>query len=405
MDNTFDVAIIGAGVAGVMCCHKLATQHKDCNVICFDSGKRFGKRRIQTMGALGMLPNSDGKFFLNDLAKVSNIVGSSRRTKVAYNEFISVMSNVCDMPITKDRKPLVSLEKRLNKIGYEVTLNNFIQTYPKDSHALSKYLVSVFDQSNNITFSFDNEITSVRKENDMFVISNGEQDYYAKKLVMAAGRAGWRWVKEVYQSLGIIENNDIARFGVRIEMTSANMKDFNKSNCSLNKGTDIEIGPISWYGTVIPEDHIDTAISAFRSNEHRWETDKVSFSLIGNRLFPGKGFEQTDRLAKLTFVITNDRVVKERVSSILNGKSKISVIPEYAWLKGAIEELCVAIPEIKTNAYYHAPTIIPMIPQINVGDDFSTEIDGLYTAGESAGISGLLAAACSGIIVAGSLSK
>jgi uncharacterized FAD-dependent dehydrogenase len=110
-------------------------------------------------------------------------------------------------------------------------------------------------------------------------------------------------------------------------------------------------------------------------------------------------------LARLTFVITNDRIIKERVSHILSGKAKISVIPEYDWLIEAIEELSSAIPEIKTNAYYHAPTIIPMIPQINVGSDFSTEVDGMYAIGESAGVAGILAAAISGIIVSRSVNK
>src|SRR5574339_575618 len=115
-------------------------------------------------------------------------------------------------------------------------------------------------------------------------------------------------------------------------MNSTHLKDFNKSNCTLTKGSDLEIGPFSWYGTVIPEDHLDLAISAFRSNENRWKTDKVSFSLIGNRPFPNTGFEETDRMGKLAFVLANDRVIKERVSAILTKKSRISIIDEYNWL-------------------------------------------------------------------------
>jgi len=405
MSNTYDVAIIGMGVAGVFCAHKLATQYKDCKVIGFELGRPPGKRRFQTTSFLGCLPSSDGKLFINDISKVANITGT-RRANAAYKVFHNVMANVGDFSaVVNDKRPLLSLTRRFKKIGYDITLNDYTQTYPKDAHALSKYMANIFDQNANVSFSFDNELTSVRKQDDLFVISNEEQEWQAKKLVMAVGRAGWRWAKEMYESLGIIESNDIARYGVRIEMTADNMCDFKGSNCCLNKGTEVEIGPISWNGTVIPEDHFDTAIAAFRSNENRWKSDKVSFNLIGSRFFEGKGFEQTDRLAKLTFVITNDRIVKERVANIMNGKAKISVIPEYRWLIDTIEELSYAIPEIKSNAYYHAPCIIPMIPQINVGSDFSTEVDGLYVCGESSGISGILVAAMSGIIVAGSVSK
>jgi hypothetical protein len=183
------------------------------------------------------------------------------------------------------------------------------------------------------------------------------------------------------------------------------MKDFNRSNCTIRKGDAIEIGPLSWYGTVIPEDHVDMAISAFRSNENRWKTDKVSFSFIGNRSFPGTGFEQTDRISKLTFLIANDRIIKERVSTILNGKSKISIIPEYDWLKEAITDFANIVPEIATKAHYHSPTIIPASSQIILGDNLESEVSGMFVVGESAGIHGILSAALTGLIVADSVCK
>jgi hypothetical protein len=147
------------------------------------------------------------------------------------------------------------------------------------------------------------------------------------------------------------------------------------------------------------------AISAFRSNEGRWRTDKVSFNIIGNRPFPGTGFQQTDRIGKLTFVLANDRIIKERISSILTGKSKISIIPEYGWLKDALMEIGSLIPEILTKGYYHSPTILPLAPRINIGDDLSSEIDGMFVTGESAGIIGICAAAVSGIVAADSACK
>ena len=182
------------------------------------------------------------------------------------------------------------------------------------------------------------------------------------------------------------------------------MKDFNRSNCTITKG-DLEIGPLSWYGTVIPEDHVDMAISAFRSNENRWKSDKVSFNLIGSRQFLNSGFEQTNRIGGLSFVLSNDRIIKERISSILTGKSKISVIKEYDWLKEAITNITEIIPEITTKAYFHVPTIIPLAPKINIGNNLETEIDGMFVVGESAGINGILSAGLMGIAAADAVCK
>lgn len=400
----FDVGIIGAGVAGAFATLKLAKDHKNVKAILFDLGRPPMKRRRQLEGWLGCFPNSDGKLYQTDISKVADLTGL-RRAKSANTWFKHILEEVDDYKIIKDRPLLASLDKKFKKSGYEVILNDYVQLYPKEIHALSKYMAETIEQNKNITFNFDSEVINITKQKNMFVISAEEQEYRCKKIIIAVGRSGWRWAKQLYTNLGIVDNNDIARFGIRIETNSGNFKDFNRSNCTIYKGEDLELGPFSWYGSVIPEDHVDLAISAFRSNENRWKTDKVSFALIGNRPFPGTGAEQTDRIGKLTFVLSNDRIVKERVSTILTGKSKISIIPEYDWLKETITELSAIVPEIATKAYFHVPTILPLVPQINIGDNLETEVDGMFVAGESAGIPGILAAGLMGIAAADAVCK
>lgn len=403
MTNNFDVGIIGAGVAGAFATLKMAKDHKGTKTILFDLGRPPMKRRRQLEGWLGCLPNSDGKLYLKDLEKVSNLVGA-RKTKSAYNWFNKIISNVDNFKIIKDRSPNVSMEKKLNKFGYQLSLNDHIQIYPKDIHILSKQMAESIEQYKNITFSFDNEVATIFKQKGVFTVITSENKYNCKKLIIAVGRSGWRWAKELYASFGIIDNNDMAKFGIRIEASSSVMKDFNKSNCTLIKD-DIEIGPLSWNGTVIPEDHVDVAISAFRSNENRWKSDKVSFNFIGRRPFPGTGFEQTDRIGKLTFVLANDRIIKERLNYIITGKSKISIIPEYDWLSEAVQQFIQVVPELNTKGYFHVPTITPMAPPVNLGSNLESEIEGMFIVGESAGIHGILSAATMGIMASDAACK
>lgn len=403
--SNYDVGIIGAGVAGAFATLKIAKDHKNTKTILFDLGRPPMKRRRQLEGWLGCLPNSDGKLYLNDINKVTDVVGT-RKTKSARTYFDKILSNVSDsFKVTKDKAPSASVDKKIKKLGYDVQLNDYIQIYPKDIHALSKHMAEVIEQNQNITFNFDNEVKKIYKTKNVFTIVTEDQEYKCKKLIIAVGRSGWRWASELYNSFGIVDNNDTARFGIRVEMNATHMKDFNKSNCTIIKGNELEIGPLSWNGTVIPEDHLDMAISAFRSNENRWKSDKVSFSLIGNRPFPDAGFEQTNRIGQLTFVLTNDRIIKEKVSHILTGKSKISMMHEYDWLKTTLEETSLIIPEIITKAYFHAPTISPMAPKINLGDNLESEIEGMFVAGESAGIHGILSAGLTGLIAASSACK
>jgi uncharacterized FAD-dependent dehydrogenase len=403
MITTFDCAIIGAGVAGSFVAMKLAQEHKNVKTILFDLGRPPMKRRRQLEGWLGCLPNSDGKLYLNDISNVAKLVGA-RNAKSASTYFTKIMSNIETLKLIKDKLPSVSTQKRLKKHGYDLSLNNHYQIYPKEIHSLSKYMNGIIEQNRNITYSFDNEIRSIYKQRSVFVINSDEGEFRAKKIILAVGRSGWRWATELYEKFGIIENNNIANFGIKVEMNGNLLKDFNKSVCSLSKDN-IKIGPFNWNGSVVPEDHLDMAISAFRSNENRWKTDKVFFNMIGSIECPNKGFEQTNRLGKLTFVLTNDRIIKERVSTILSGKSKISIIPEYDWLKKSISDFSNIIPEMLTKAYFHIPTIIPMAPKINIGSNLMSDIDGMFVVGESAGVSGILAAATMGILAANEVVK
>lgn len=399
----FDVGIIGAGVAGAFATLKLAKDYKGVRAILFDLGRPPMKRRRQLEGWLGCFPNSDGKLYQTDVIKVAELTGL-RKAKSAHTQFRHILEQIDDFKVIKDRSPTVALEKKIIKLGYDITLNDHVQVYPKEIHALSKHMAEIIEKGKNITFNFDSEVFRVVKQKNVFLITTETQEYRCKKIIIAVGRSGWRWARDLYNSFGIVDNNDIARFGIRVETNSSIMKDFNKSNCTLTR-SDLEIGPLSWFGSVIPEDHVDLAISAFRSNENRWKTDKVSFNLIGNRPFPNEGFEQTDRMGKLAFVLANDRIVKERISAILTGKSRISVIKEYDWLKPVLEEMSLIIPEIATKAYFHVPTILPSAPRINIGDNLETEVDGMFVAGESAGVHGILSAGIMGIIAVDAICK
>ena len=403
--SIFDTAILGLGVAGTFCLHRLATQHPTMKILGMEFGRPPAKRRSQMSGFLGLLPSSDGKFFLNNIANVANITGI-RKAKSANTLFNGILKQIDDFAVTEDRSPSISLSKRIKKQGYSLSLNDHIQVFPKQIHALSKYMAEPILDNPNITLSFDNEALRVVKQKGVFVISaENEQEYRCKKLIIAVGRSGWRWANELYKSFGLIEENDTAHFGIRIEASSSLFKDFNRSNCSLFTDNDLEIGPLSWYGSVIPEDHFDFTSSAFRGNEARWKTDKVSFQFIGNQPFPAGGFEQTERIAKLTFLLANDRIIKERVSSLLNGRSKISIIPEYNWLKDAILDFAKIVPEITSKAYFHIPTIMPMCSNINIGKNLETDIDNMFVAGESACVKGLLGAVITGLIAADEVAK
>ena len=398
--DKYDIAIVGGGVAGCFAALRIAQKHPDCKSIVFEFGRPFGKRRRQLEGALGCFPAGDGKLYLRDFDRVLDIV-DGRKVKPAQKWVTDTLGNAGPMKLTKDAAPNAATQKRFKEANFEIQLNDYIQWKPESVHQLSRNIAEAIDQSGNISFSFDNEVHKIYKKKGVFHISTANGDFTAKQIILCVGRSGWRWATKLYKELGLAVNDDKARFGVRVEMSAQYLREFNKSHCTITKDN-VEIGPLSWFGSVIPEDHADLVVSSFRSNEERWRSDRVSFSLLETRHFKDAGCYQTDRLGKLAFLLFNDRVSRERVRLFTKHASQLSLLPEYSWLNTRFQELDGLIPNLISRGYFHVPNILPIASEIRLGSNLESEIDGFFVAGESAGIRGIVAAATMGTICADS---
>lgn len=403
MKKLYDTIIIGGGVAGLMTAYKIAKKHKDNKTLLIEFGSGHAKRRRQLEGYFGCLPQSDGKLYINDQKLVQNIT-SKTQANASYKFLINVLSEVGDTKIIKDRLPTAELQRKITKSGFSLALNDYIQWKPESIHKLSRFISEELENASHISTSFDNEVYNIVKDKKNFIVYTAEGDFCCKNVVLCAGRSGWRWVNKLYKDLGILVNDDIAKFGIRVELPSQHMKEFNKSHCTLIK-EDLEIGPFSWNGTVIPEDHADLVCSNFRSNEARWNSDKVSFSILGSKFFKDNGCGQTERLGKLAYLLSNDRIGKEKVRTFLKHQSQLSLLPEYNWLHEVINDLTQLIPAITTKGSFHMPNICPVASKIRLDSNLESEISGLYVTGESAGVVGLVAAGMMGIIVSNNIGK
>lgn len=224
----YDIGIIGAGVAGVFAAYKIAKENSECKTIVFELGRPPLKRRRQLEGWLGALPNSDGKLYLSDSDRVSSLIGT-RSTKDANKFVTSTLKNVSDLSSVKDKGPSASLKKKLEKNGYDLFLNDYIQLYTKEIHNLSKLISQFIESSENFTYNFDDEVVSVTKQKGVFCIQTQTKEFKCKKILISVGRSGRRWSGDLFKKLGIIENNDISRYGIRAEMPASALKDLNKS--------------------------------------------------------------------------------------------------------------------------------------------------------------------------------
>lgn len=402
-DKNYDVGVVGLGVAGAFAALKIVHNNKNVKTLLVEAGCRSRKRRPQMFSFLGLFPNSNGQLYTSDLQKVEELTTKSK-TKLAFDWFKKNTEEMINFKIIKDKKPLVSVIKNIAKAGFDIKLNDYIQLFPSEIHNLSKFVSDQIEEKSNITSIYNTDVDKITKENGMFNLTIGEDIFKCKKIILCIGRSGWRQAHEIFNQFGIIENNDYADIGIRVEMDDSLMKDFNHSHCSMSKNG-LSIGPLSFSGTVIPEDHVDMVISAFRSNESRWLSNKVSFNLLSRRLFKDEAVEQISRIGQLTFLLTNDRVAKEKISTLINKKSKLSIMPEYDWLADSIRQVSSFMPEVINKGHFHFPTMLPITSKVKLNKSLETEVDGLYLAGETGQISGLLGSAVSGVIVGTELCK
>lgn len=404
MGKKYDIGIIGAGISGAFAALRAAENHRKASVIIFDLGRPPGKRRRQLEGWLGCFPTGDAKIRVNDVEYIRDTV-DGRTARHANNWIMNHLKEIGPFKVTYDKLPQPSVQKQISTAGFEIIKNDYIQWKPDSVHKLSRVIADKLEEAGNVEFSFDNEVFTITKQKRHFIIGTTEGDYWCRKIILCVGRSGWRWVSKLYEDLGLSVHDDLAKYGIRVEMPTQYLKEYNKSHCSLIR-SDLSIGPFCFNGTIIPEDHADLAISAFRSNENRWKSDKVSFKIIGNRLFKGRGIYETDRLGKLAFLQFNDRIGRERVKNLVKKRSLLSDIPEYNWLIETVEELESFIPNIINRGYFHVPTISPIAAPIRLGSNLETELEGMFVAGESAGFPGIGSAAISGAIaIDGALKK
>lgn len=399
MKTVYDVGIIGGGIAGAFASLRATEKHSNSKCILFELGRPPSKRRRQLEGWLGCFPTGDGKIRPNNVEIVKSLV-DGRKVIPAYKWVNNILSQAGPLKVITDRQPNQSVKNRIEELQFETQYNDYIQWKPENIHKLSRVISSQIIDSNIIKLSFDNEVYQILKKDDIFQISTRKDDFYCKNIILCTGRSGWRWSNDLYKSFGLIEDDNYAYYGVRIECSAQYMKEFNKTNMSLIRD-DLEIGPLSWGGAVIPEDHADLVISSFRSNEDRWKRlgrDKVSFDLIGKRQFNGIGIDEMERLSKLAFLMFNDRVGREKVRSLIKKESMLSQLPEYDWIIDTIKELEHLFPSIISRSYFHSPTIKPQTAPINIMNNLETDVPNMFVAGESANLMGILSAAISGVV-------
>ncbi len=452
----YDVVIVGAGPAGLFCAYELVENNKKLKVALVDKGRRAETRMCPMKVNGGKCVNcptcqilsgyggagtfSDGKLnFIPKLGKSDLFKYMSQSeayeliddTEKIFNKFkmdAEVYPSNMD-EAEQIKKEVAKTGARLLLIKQKHLGSDKLPTYIKEfTDYLEDKGVDIYENSNVL------DIVSKDKENHEVIIENKET-LYAKKVVVAPGRTGAKWVQELADKYNILYTSQSIEIGVRVEVRKEILEDI----------TNVIYDPTIFIKTDTYTDEIRTFCTnpgGFVAKENYYGFICVNGHSLKDVKSNNSNFAFISKVG-LTEPVTNTRLYGESIARIANtlgdGKPIIQQLRDLKkgrrsdWKrmqKGFIEptlkdcvagDLSLVLPHrIITNILEGLEKLDKIIPgvnndetllygpeikffsnEINTNNKFKLEDYDIYFVGDGAGKAGnIVTAAATGLVAA-----
>ncbi len=459
MDKKYDVAIIGAGPAGLFAAYELTSQRKDLKIVILDKGFKVSKR-VCPMNKLGVPCQncnpcailsgyggagtfSDGKLnFIPTLGKsdLTKYMSESEayqlidETEAIFNRF-KMDAEV----FPSNMEEAYEIRKKVAIAGAKLLLikqkHLGSDRLPEYIDGICEYLrkqgVDLLDQANVI------DIQTKKEDEHQITYQKGKKEYSLKasNVIVAPGRTGAKWIQELADRYKIPYLSQSIEIGVRVEVRKDIMEEI----------TSVIYDPTIFIKTKTYSDEIRTFCTnpgGFVAKENYYGYICVNGHALKDVKSNNTNFAFISKV-NLTQPVTNTRLYGESIARIANvlgdGKPIIQSLKDLRsgrrseWhriQKGFIEptlkdcvagDLALVLPHrIITNILEGLETLDKIIPGVNNDDTllygpeikfFSNEIETnnhfrlkkecIYFVGDGAGKAGnIVTAAATGLVAA-----
>ena len=452
----YDVVIVGAGPAGLFCAYELIEKNSKLKIALVDKGRRAETRMCPMKVNGGKCVNcptcqilsgyggagtfSDGKLnFIPKLGKSDLFKYMSQSeayeliddTEKIFNKF-----NMDAEVYPSNMDEAEEIKKEVARTGARLLLikqkhlgSDKLPTYIKDfTNYLEDKGVDILENANVL------DIVSKSKTNHEVVIENKES-LQAKKVVVAPGRTGAKWVQELADKYNILYTSQSIEIGVRVEVRKEILEDI----------TNVIYDPTIFIKTDTYTDEIRTFCTnpgGFVAKENYYGFICVNGHSLKDVKSNNSNFAFISKVG-LTEPVTNTRLYGESIARIANtlgdGKPIIQQLRDLKkgrrsdWKriqKGFIEptlkdcvagDLSLVLPHrIITNILEGLEKLDKIIPgvnndetllygpeikffsnEINTNNKFKLEDYDIYFVGDGAGKAGnIVTAAATGLVAA-----
>lgn len=430
---SYDVAIIGAGSAGLFAALELT--NTDLRVVIIEGGLPPKERTSITSGVGGAGTFSDGKLNLS-----SKIGGNPQAIGCSSTELDALIEQV-DAEFTRCGAPpqysgenaidLAQLKQSAAQAGIEfiagrqrhigtVTIREVIDTLYHD----------LLDKG--IEFRLETKVEDIATEDSGFRLDTSNGPVRARSVIAAPGRVGTYWLREQARGLGVGPAFGPLDIGVRVEFPAELYESIERVmyDAKLRVRTATYDDMVRTFctnprGFVVREDH-EGFVLVNGHAENKRKSDNTNFALLVHMELTDPVEDTTEygrAVAQLASTIGGGHPILQRLKDLQQGRrstlDRIRRLPIRPTLEQVtpgdismalpqrivlnllegIERLDRIIPGLATDStLIYAPEIKFYDTRYSVQDGMETKLPGFYVAGDASGHSrGIVFAAVTGI--------
>lgn len=457
----YDVAIVGAGPAGMFSAYRLITEKPELKILVIDKGKSITKRtcpmRLKPGSACvncqpcGIMSGFGGAGTFSDCKLTLSSKGGVGGNLADYvgvdtaDKHISNVDNILAFFDDKETRETIGLTKNKNIQYIEDVCNNIkgmslsyapTKHYGTDGTYQIMTKLQEFLEEQGVIFLFQTEVYKIHKfignAEDFFYLNTSKHDVYAKNVIAAPGRSGNKWLSEIIKNSfndDIRMSHNKVDIGVRVEVPAESVKfltdnlyDMKLSYVDSETGDKIRTFCTNPKGYVSEEHYGENAVVNGHSfsdkkshktnfallvtlNDENLDTDYV-YSLVElcNHITKGKLLYQNfkDFSSKQNFNFSEEN--KDlTLTTAVKGDLKL-VLPARVtnMIDKFINYLCATFYEgyIKDIVLYGIEAKF-YSDKVEMNNKLETNVKGFYCAGDGAGITrGISQSGAMGLIIA-----